>query len=155
RPADRSATADDGAVTEAQREVLERYGGAVRRYLLGALRDPEAADDLFQEFALRFLHGDLHGADPRRGRFRFFLKGVLSHLVADHQKRQKRQMRGLPDDHPGPAVEPPDTSDDDRQFFASWREELLAGAWDGLARLERRTGQPFHAVLHFRADHPQ
>jgi RNA polymerase sigma-70 factor (ECF subfamily) len=143
------------AATDAQAKVLDRYGGAVRRYLLGALHDPEAADDLFQEFAVRFLHGDLHGANPQRGRFRFYLKGVLSHLVADYQKRQKRQPRSLPADHPGPAVAPPATTDSDREFFAGWRAELLARAWDGLARLERRTGQPFHAVLRFRAENPR
>jgi hypothetical protein len=32
------------------------------------VRDPDTAAELFQEFACRFLHGDLHGADPGRGR---------------------------------------------------------------------------------------
>ena len=58
----------------ANEALLERYGDAIQRYLLGALRDPEAADDLFQEFAYRFVHGDLRGADRERGRFRAFLQ---------------------------------------------------------------------------------
>src|SRR5262249_51881621 len=37
----------------------------------------------------------------------------------------------------------------------SWCDELLARAWAALASLEARTGQPFHAVLRFRADHPE
>ena len=33
----------------AQHGLLQRYGGAVRRYLLAATRDSDAADELFQE----------------------------------------------------------------------------------------------------------
>ena len=43
----------------AQKELLDRYGGAVERYLLGALRDPDAADEVFQEFAIRLLKGGM------------------------------------------------------------------------------------------------
>ncbi len=74
----------------AQRQLLERYGGAIRRYLLGALRNADAAEDLFQDFAYRFLHGDLRRADPERGRFRDYVKGVLFHLVADYHKKRQR-----------------------------------------------------------------
>ena len=61
-------------VTAAQSALMMRYAGAIHRYLLGALRDPELAAELDQEFAYRFLRGDLHRADPARGRFRDFLK---------------------------------------------------------------------------------
>src|SRR5262249_44107132 len=64
----------------AARQLVQRYAQAVYRYLLGALRDADAADELTQEFALRFMRGALHGADPARGRFRDFVKGVLFHL---------------------------------------------------------------------------
>ena len=37
--------------------LMCRYAGAVHRYLLKALKDPDAADELDQEFALRFLRG--------------------------------------------------------------------------------------------------
>src|SRR5262249_8557577 len=50
----------------ARRQLLERYGGAIRRYLRRLLRDPNAADEVFQEFALQLLQGDLRGADPGR-----------------------------------------------------------------------------------------
>src|SRR5438876_1024348 len=82
--------AHDGSATGvcvAQQQLLERYGGAVRRYLMAALRDHDATDELFQTFAYRFLHGDLRGANAERGRFRDFLKGVLFHLIADHHKK--------------------------------------------------------------------
>jgi RNA polymerase sigma-70 factor (ECF subfamily) len=142
-------------VRAAQQALLERYGGAVRRYLLGALRDPDAAEELFQEFACRFLNGDLRGADRRRGRFRDFLKGVLFHLIANHHKRLQRRPRPLPAGHPEPAAESAPLDEEDQAFLTSWRDELLAGAWSGLAEAERVGGQPYYTVLRFRADHPE
>jgi RNA polymerase sigma-70 factor (ECF subfamily) len=141
----------DGAAA-ARTHLLDRYGGAVRRYLRGAAKDPDAADDLFQEFAYRFLHGDFKGASPERGRFRDFLKGVISHLVADFCKRQGRRMVNLPEGFAEPVA--PENTDLDRAFVESWRDELLAQSWKSLAEVEERTGQPFHTVLRFRADHP-
>jgi DNA-directed RNA polymerase specialized sigma24 family protein len=142
---------DEQAAAEARARLLESYGGAVRRYLLGALRDADAADELFQEFAYRFLHGDFRSANPERGRFRDYLKGVISHLSADHFQRRKRQMPNLPQDFPEPAAAPVDL---DRVFQESWRDELLARTWRSLEDAEKLTGQPFHTVLRFRADHP-
>src|SRR5829696_7116124 len=72
------------ALGEARRRVLMRYHTAVYRYLLGAVRDRDVADDLFQEFALRLMRGAFRGADPDRGRFRDFLKTALGRLVTDH-----------------------------------------------------------------------
>lgn len=144
----------DGEVAAAQRQLLDRYGGAARRYLLAATRDPDAADELFQEFAVRFLRGGLRGAAPERGRFRDFLKGVLSHMVSDHFKRIRKQPFALPPDHPEPAA-PPTASEQDLAFLASWRDELLARSWTALQEVQNSTGQPFFAVLRFRADHPE
>jgi RNA polymerase sigma-70 factor (ECF subfamily) len=53
---------------DAQQRLLERYTGAVRRYLLGALKDEDAAQDVFQDFALAFLRGDFQRADRDKGR---------------------------------------------------------------------------------------
>ena len=39
-------------------------------------------------------------------------------------------------------------------FLTSWRNELLNRAWGSLAELEQQSGKPFHAVLQFRAAHP-
>jgi RNA polymerase sigma-70 factor (ECF subfamily) len=141
----------DGAAA-ARTHLLERYGGAVRRYLRGAAKDPDAADDLFQEFAYRFLHGDFKGASPERGRFRDFLKGVISHLVADFCRRQGRRMVNLPEGFAEPMA--PVNADADQAFMESWRDELLAQSWKGLAEMETLSGQPYHTVLRFRADHP-
>src|SRR5262245_37380466 len=77
----------EGAAS-ARSELLRRYGPAVLRYLRAAVGTPDA-DELFQDFSLRFLEGRLRRADPARGRFRDFVKGVLSHLIADHHTRKR------------------------------------------------------------------
>jgi RNA polymerase sigma-70 factor (ECF subfamily) len=137
----------------ARRDLMERYGAAVHRYLLGALRDADAAEELAQEFALRFLRGDLRGADSRRGRFRDFVKGVLFHLVADHYRRQKGRPQPMPGQAFDATVPDPEAADRDRRFQESWRDELMSRAWNTLENIQRRTGQPVHTVLRFRAEH--
>ena len=142
------------AATGARQQLIERYGGAVRRYLRRLLRDSEAADEVFQDFALRLLHGDLRGADPQRGRFRNFVKGTLLHLIADYRKRQRDWPGPLPDEGAALAANTKGV-ESDAQFVESWCDELLARAWAALAEIDAATGQPFYAVLRFRADHPQ
>jgi RNA polymerase sigma-70 factor (ECF subfamily) len=145
----------EDAMRVARQRLLERYGGAVRRYLLGALREPDAADELFQEFALRFLRGDFRRADPERGRFRNFLKTSLFRLVVYYRRRQHKQPLPLRSDFFEPAVTDPEPVDCcDQEFLRSWRDELLARAWAALERVQEKTGQPYHVVLRFRAEHP-
>ncbi len=142
------------AARQAQRRLLERYGGAVRRYLLGALRDQDAAEELFQEFALLLVHGDLRGADRQRGRFRDFVKGVLFHLIAQHHRQRRRQPHSLPTDHPEPAVQAEVMPEQEDAFRGAWRAELLARSWAALEAQEKETGQLFYTVLRYRADNP-
>src|SRR5262245_60311220 len=102
----------------------DRYSGAAYRYLLGAARDPDAADDLYQEFCLRVLRGDFKNASPERGNFRSFLKTALFHLVVNHQHRLKKRAAPLS----GAAAEPAAgaaTSEDEQAFLDGWREELM------------------------------
>ncbi len=134
-------------------QLLERYGGSVERYLLGAVRDPELAQELAQEFAVEFLKGAFKGADPNRGRFRDFVKGIVQHLIANHYRKGKKRPGHLPTEFPEPAeseAAPP--GDDD--FIACWRDELLGRAWQALLVLEERTGQPYYAVLKHKAENP-
>jgi RNA polymerase sigma-70 factor (ECF subfamily) len=143
------------AARAAQHWLLELYGGAIRRYLTASLRDPAAAEELFQEFALRFLNGSFHNADPRRGRFRDYVKTSLVHLIGNYRKQRQRQPRPLNPARPEPIDEAPASPDVDPVFLASWRDELLAQAWQALARAETPRTPPFHTVLRFRADHPE
>jgi len=143
------------AVQAAQRELLERYGGAVRRYLLASLRNEDAADEVFQEFALRFVRGDFHRAHPDQGRFRSFLKTVVYRLVIDYQRRQGRQARqqALPAD--GPECREAQANDADEQFSQSWRDELLSRSWNVLEEISRRENKQYYDVLRLRAEHPE
>ena len=126
---------------------------ARRRYLLAATRDADAADELFQEFAVRFLQGRLHGAAPQRGRFRDYLKGVLRNMVADHHKRARKRPLPLTPDHPEAAAAAAPAADDEA-FLASWRDELLSRSWAALEVLEKDSGQPYYTALRYRVDHP-
>lgn len=142
-----AGTADE--VGAAQARLLKRYGLAVSRYL----RDNEAADDLFQEFALRLLRGDFKRADPERGKFRRFVKTSLYHLVVDHQRR--RHARPLLGDVSEPVDYAQSLAESEARFIADWRAELLRRAGQALAEHDRQTGQRLFAVLRLRTDHPQ
>ena len=145
-------TAD--AASKAQLALIQHYQGAVYRYLLGAVHDADIADELFQEFALRVLQGAFRHAEPGRGRFRDYLKTALVHLVIDYRNRQRRRPLAL-----DPAVAEVAAEEDltvgDEQFFRSWREGLLAGAWACLEQAECRGEQPYYSVLRFRAENPE
>jgi RNA polymerase sigma-70 factor (ECF subfamily) len=151
------AHGDHTAVQAAQQTLLDRYGGAVRRYALAALRDEDAADEVWQEFVLRFVRGDFASANPERGRFRAFVKTVVYRLIVDHQRRRKRQYREGPmhSNLAEPATGDDAAAADDVIFLASWRDELLARCWQRLGNEETQSGKPHHTVLRYRVDHPE
>ena len=146
-------------INVAQERIIERYSGAVYRYLLAVLRDQDAADEVLQEFALRVIRGGFRHADQGRGRFRDYVKTAVLHLVTDYYRRRNRRrpVFGAPvedldevaaeEQHPGASFE--------QSFLDSCREELLGRAWGGLQAMEENTGQPYHSVLQFRASHPK
>src|SRR5262245_4705081 len=80
-------------------ELLQRYRGPAYRYLLACVRSADVAEDLAQDFALKFLRGDFGKADPQRGRFRDYLRTSLSRLATDHFRKQQKEAGEL-------AVEP-------------------------------------------------
>jgi DNA-directed RNA polymerase specialized sigma24 family protein len=143
----------DGA-TVARHQLMERYHGAAYRYLLAALRDPDAAAEMFQEFALRFARGDFRNADPGRGRFRQFLKTVLINLVRDYRRKGRRAGLSLNDLKLEPVS--PDAPDDaeERRLLESWRSELLARTWVAMQDFQRRTGRPYYALLRLKSENP-
>src|SRR5258708_40046852 len=105
---------------------MDRYAGAVHRYLVSALGDRDAADELDQEFALRFLRGDFHRANPSRGRFRDFVKRSLRNLMIDYRRRCMTRPRPLGDDLPQPIDRLTGHAALDRPFTASWRSQVLS-----------------------------
>lgn len=151
----RTAAGDDSVDSQsARQQMLDRYGTAVKRYLLGATRSEDLADDLFQEFAVRFLTGKYDSADAERGRFRSFLKTILFRLVAEHHRRAGRDksvtmgslMPDTADDSAGPQ--------EDGAFNQVWSDELLKKAWSALARLEERSGRPLFTVMQVKVENP-
>src|SRR5579885_2433544 len=93
-------------VRTAQEQLLATYGGAIRRYLLAAFRNEDTADEVFQEFSLRFVRGDFRHVNPDRGRFRSFLKTSLYHLIVDHHRRQQRAAKQMVEFEQVPQAEP-------------------------------------------------
>jgi RNA polymerase sigma-70 factor (ECF subfamily) len=143
------------AISAAQQALLERYCGAIYRYLRAVLRDADTTEELCQEFALRFVRGDFKHADPARGRFRDYVKSALYHLIVDHHRRRQKRLQPLPTDSSQLPAQEPDFGQADQEFLQRWRAELLDCTWHGLQAVERQTGRLYYTVLRWRADHPQ
>jgi RNA polymerase sigma-70 factor (ECF subfamily) len=133
----------------AHAELFERYRGAAYRYLVAILRSPDAADDVFQEFAVRLIQGRFEGAAPERGCFRQYLKTSLTRLAIDYQRRRVGAALSLPEDVAA------ETDSEAARFDECWRTELLDRAWTALEESDRQTGRVSYAVLRFRSQNPQ
>jgi RNA polymerase sigma-70 factor (ECF subfamily) len=169
-------------MTSAQHRLLLGYYGPVYRYLRAMVGDEDAAEELTQEFAVRFLRGDFKRADPARGRFRDLLKQALRHLAIDHWRRRQLEKEKTPvplaeerqgrtahaDWHSGPParVTVP-ARDEDAAVTESSLLDLEAQAdrtflesWRGkllnraLARFQTRAGRPYEAALRLRMQYP-
>src|ERR1700722_15183699 len=70
----------------ARSQLLIRYHDAVYRYLCAKINDTNVAGELFSRFAERVLeiHPFLQRADPKKGRFRDYLKTILQRMVIDY-----------------------------------------------------------------------
>jgi RNA polymerase sigma factor (sigma-70 family) len=134
-------------------QLMCRYAGAVHRYLLKALKDPDAADELDQEFAVRFLRGDFRNSDPNRGRFRDYVKRAVQNLINDYYRR-KRPTVSLDARIAEPAAADTGVAEFEQQFLESWRKDLLERAWSSLEELEKNTGRPYHTVLRSKVSQP-
>lgn len=138
----------------AQEQLLERYGTAAKRYLRAVAKDDDAADEIYHDFAVKFLRGDLATASPDRGRFRNFLKTVLFRMAMDyHRGRQRGPQQHDLDSGAEPAIDDPQ-GEADEQFIASWRAELLSKTWEALDRYEADSEKPVYTVLRLRVDQP-
>ncbi len=146
---------DGEPAREAQTQLLRRYGPAIRRYLMAALRNPTDVDEVFQDLSFKLARGDFRSADPNRGRFRKFLKTALYNLIIDFQRKKKRLPRQLPEVFPEPADDVETIPfESDAQFHAIWRDGLMDHAWSGLAEYERLKGKPLFTLLKYRIDNP-
>jgi RNA polymerase sigma-70 factor (ECF subfamily) len=141
---------ESGTRRDAATAFMERYYPAVYGYLLLCLKDADRAAELFQEFALRYLRGDFHRADPERGRFRDYLRTTLINLVrASHRGTVPL---ALPHDLSIDDEQPDDTND--LSFLNQWRETILNLVWASLLADEKAGGPPYHTILRARSEQP-
>ena len=82
------------AAQNARNELLVHYHDAVFRFLVAKLGDSDAACELFSRFAERVidLHPFLQRADPGKGRFRDYLRTVLSRMIIDYHRASRRSV---------------------------------------------------------------
>lgn len=125
--------------------ILQRYCGAVWSYLASIVKDENVADDLTQEFAVRFLRGDFNKLNPNKGRFRDFLKVVLRNMVVDHFRRQKHSveldLNTLGDSQDSIADQY------DQLFIEHWREDLLRRTWQTFESASSGRGVVYYEAL--------
>jgi RNA polymerase sigma-70 factor (ECF subfamily) len=150
----RQAHQDESEETAAARaRLIEKYGDAIRRYLMACLRDPDAVDEVYQEFSLKFVQGKFSGVTADKGRFRSYIKTVIYHLVADYGRSRKK--------YAATAIEHESLLTDnaqadghslDMQFQESWRDSLLTNCWQRLEQEERESGKPWYTVLKLRSE---
>jgi RNA polymerase sigma-70 factor (ECF subfamily) len=138
---------------DTSKSLLLRYYGAAFRYLLALVQDAAVAEELAQEFAVRFLNGHYRNVHPERGRFRDFLKTSLRNLARNHWRKQQKDQQQIPAALDFDPAAPPDPKDDDG-FVAGWRQELLERTWEALAGFEKATGKPYAALLTLKAEEP-
>src|SRR5205814_2355245 len=74
---------------------------------------------------------------------------------AKYYQRQKKQPVALDATVPEPAATTEEPVLSDEAFAKNWRQELLARAWEGLAEVERTTGQRFHTFLVYRTQNSE
>jgi DNA-directed RNA polymerase specialized sigma24 family protein len=133
----------DTNARSALENLCQRYYEPVRQFILRRGHHPNEAEDLTQDFFLRFL-GDRSWkrAERARGSFRNFLLGALAHHLEDAERHRRRQKRGgglepFSLDHPLgaealglPAVAPPTDSHFDRAWALKLLEAALARVHD-------------------------
>jgi RNA polymerase sigma-70 factor (ECF subfamily) len=151
----RSASNPDNPERQAaQNQLLEIYSPSIRRYLLASLKDQAAAEEVYQNFALRLVRGDYASADPDKGRFRSFVKTVLYRLMMDDHRNKKRhranEIVAEPVDDRGDAAE----NIADQEFQQHWRDGLLNHAWQQLETDQNQRGGIYFSLLRTRADNP-
>jgi RNA polymerase sigma-70 factor (ECF subfamily) len=155
----RATEAEGDAAAAARSALLLRYHEAVLRYLRAQLRDEHAAGHVYSNFAVRVLEVDrfLQRADPRRGRFRDYLKTVLRHMVTDHyrtKQRENKKLEALALQGGAAQESEPAEPEDDAQFLNCWRQELINWAWQRLEETEKKTDRPYARLLRLQEQQP-
>lgn len=146
--------AGEASVTSSQAQLLHRYRSAINKYVYAFVRNRDSAEEICQDFAVRFLRGDFRNADPSLGRFRDLVKSSVYNLIIDYIRRRDASPKFLPESALSPPSVPPAEFESDREFIFRWRAELLNRAWESL-REYRPGGRRLYEVLLARVTFPK
>ncbi len=134
------ATPDARAALE---ELCASYWYPIYAFVRRKGNDAEKSLDLTQSYFARLLEkGVLAAADPRKGRFRGFLRADCEHFLIDQHRREKALQRGggvgfiAIDAQVAEGryhFEPTDAMTPDRLFDRAWATTLLGRVLDLLA----------------------
>ncbi|MDG1838350.1 MAG: sigma-70 family RNA polymerase sigma factor [Phycisphaerales bacterium] len=120
-------------------EFADKYSRVIAGFARNAGLPAQEADDVLQDVLLGFFRvSERFEYDPKKGRFRGYLKRVtLNAIRARH--RRKRPTTGFDD-----TVDPPIESDLDAAWDRQWTEQLLQRAMgEAKNEVEERTWQAF------------
>ena len=140
----------DRKAAELRGELLRRYSSCAYQYILGATKSHHAAEDLSQEFALRFVRGDFRNANPKQGRFRDYLKVSLRNLVTDFFRSQPNDVEI---GKLGAQVQSLTLDSLESTFAQQWRERVLSIVWNSLKEFEAGKQTQYYSVLFLRTQH--
>lgn len=141
----------DGADVEAINQLIAKYWKPVFYFIRSRRYPLQQAEDLTQEFFLRFLERDwIRRAEPQRGRFRTFVLTILVRFLSDMgEKRISRQKLFdqrivavstlLTDDDR--TFEPPSSETPEAVFFRLWACSLVAHVRNDVKLACDQTGQ--------------
>lgn len=158
------AGSDAEARQRAYGRLVEGYWKPVYKYLrVRWRRSAEDAADLTQEFFLKALEKRFFaGFDPRKARFRTYLRTCLDRFVANQRRAEKRQKRGgesrpLSLDFAGADGElretaVPDPLDVEEYFHREWLRGFFQLVVEELRRRAEAQGKAVHFRLFERYD---
>jgi DNA-directed RNA polymerase specialized sigma24 family protein len=133
-------------------EVLPKYCQSVNQYLRAVLQDPNAADEVCQEFAYRFARGDFRHVRPENGRFRDYIKVSILRMVQEYRRKAKCNALREPLD---PDLIIATNPDSEKEFDASHRTVLIERTWQELEHIVKEEHPNLYDVLRRKAESPE
>lgn len=142
------------SAAEARQALVLRYSSAVRNYVGALIHHDADADEVAQEVIVRLLRGQFASASPERGSFRRMLMVAAHNMVRNYWRKQKN----LPEqdvDLKEVLQESETPSQLEEEGMESWRQSLLAMAWQALEEYQRtHPGSVAHTLLRLRVENP-
>jgi RNA polymerase sigma-70 factor (ECF subfamily) len=145
---------DPAAAHEAQADLLPRYCAAIYRYLLAVVRDSNVADDLCQEFALRFVRGDFRHARPDKGRFRDYLKVSIVRLAREYKAGSRDEVAVSAGELKAAGVDEGPAALLEAAFDAECRRDMLNRTWGDLKEATAGPPPTMYDVLRLKCREP-